>query len=274
MSVEPKARSVEPKARSVEPKASSIEPEARRVLLTGASGGVGTHLAKRLRSAGHEICLTVRAWDERAVELQRTLALSKDRDLLTADLSCDAQAAAAVEQAEKQLGGLDTLINAAGSFHRCALASETPDGWRRAFDDNLHSAFYASAAAAPLLRDSGRGRIINFTLAHLERQSAPPNIAAHYCAKSALLALTRAFASELGPSGATVNAIALGFIDGSLTEPDDHPQIRIEGLAEIEKQIPAGRVGTPTDVGPLVEFLISSAASYINGAQISVSGGW
>jgi 3-oxoacyl-[acyl-carrier protein] reductase len=134
------------------------------------------------------------------------------------------------------------------------------------FDNNLHPVFYLSRAVAPGMKDRKWGRIINFSMANADKLSAQSEITAHYIAKAGILILTRSLARALAPYGITVNAISPGFINSGRAPEEE--------LSKMVKMIPAGYVGNLKDAVEATRFLLSEEASYINGANIHLSGGW
>ena len=246
----------------------------RRLLLTGAAGTLGSDLAVALAADGWSIALVHR--DERSAALNHDLAgrLSdsvrgpsprslQGASVHQAELSDPLAVRRLVEELEER-GGVSALVHCAGSYHRRPLMEETSDDWRRCFDDNLHSAFHLCQALAPHMRRRGWGRLITFGLIRAGHLAAQPNITAQALAKGALLGLTRSFAAALAADGITANCLALGFIGEESAETT--------GVSET--RIPAGRFGAPGDVLAAVRFLLSEEASYVNGAEIAISGGY
>ena len=182
------------------------------------------------------------------------------------DVSDPQAAARLVTKVETEWGRIDALINCAGPYHRINLLEESIEGWLEMFDNNLHPVFYLSRLVAPGMKQRGWGRIVNFSMANADQMIAQPQVTAHYIAKTGVLILTRSLAKLLAPHGITVNAISPGFVNsGSAPESE---------LAAMKKNIPAGYVGTVTDVVGAVNFLLSDEARYLNGANLHVSGGW
>ena len=182
------------------------------------------------------------------------------------DVSDPAAAEKLVSDTEKRFGRIDALVNCVGTYRRVPLLEESVEDWHSMFDNNLHPVFYLCRAAARGFIGRGRGRIVNFGIVNAERQSAPPDVAAHYIAKAGVIALTRALAKTLAPHGITANVISPGFIDSGGVPPEE--------LALSFKSIPAGYMGSPDDVASAVLWLLSEEARYVNGANIQISGAW
>ena len=171
-----------------------------------------------------------------------------------------------VTEVRTHLGHIDALVNGAGPYHRVALFEETLEGWHEMFDHNLHPVFYLARLVAPDMRERGSGRVLTFSMANADRMQAQPFVTAHYMAKSALLILTRTLAKVLGQDGVTVNSISPGFIDSGSAPSEE--------LERMVKNIPAGYVGELSDAVAVARFLLSDEARYVNGANLTVSGGW
>jgi 3-oxoacyl-[acyl-carrier protein] reductase len=146
------------------------------------------------------------------------------------------------------------------------ILSETPEGWRAMFANNLDSLFFLSRLVAPGMQERQWGRIIGFAMANADRLMAQTQITAHYLAKMSVLGLVRSLAKALAPQRITVNAISPGFIDSG--------SVDLAELAQMVKNIPAGGVGNVADVVSAALYLLSDEASYVNGSNLHVSGGW
>ena len=171
-----------------------------------------------------------------------------------------------VQRVTQECSRIDALLNCAGPYRRLPLLQETPEGWREMFDHNLHPVFYLSRLVAPSMIAQRWGRIVNFSMANVDQAVAQPQITAHYIAKTGVLILTRTLAKLLAPHGITVNAISPGFIASGSAPAEE--------LAKMLKHIPAGRIGEVADAVSAVRFLLSEEASYVNGANLHLSGGW
>lgn len=239
-------------------------PDTPVALIPGGARGIGRGIALELARADWRVAICYRTSAADATSLENL----GDGRIVAAqhDVSDPSQARAFVAGALERWGRIDALINAAGPFRQVDLLSETPDGWRSMFANNLDPVFYLSQAVAPAMIARGWGRIISFGMANADHLAAQPGITAHFIAKLGVVALTRSLARVLGRHGITVNAISPGFIDsGSLPTED---------FARMTKRIPVGYVGHVDDVVGVVRFLLSDEARYVNGANIQVSGGW
>lgn len=239
----------------------------RVALIPGGARGIGRAIAHALAHRGWDIALCYRNSAEdaqgavTAVEAQGRSALA-----LACDVSSPDACATLVDRVLAWRGRVDALIHCAGPFHRADLLSETPEGWRAMFANNLDSLFYLARLVAPGMVERRWGRILGFAMANADRLMAQTQITAHYLSKVAVLGLVRSLAKALAPSGITANAISPGFIDSGSVEMSE--------LKQMAKNIPAGAIGTVDDVVAAALYLLSDEASYVNGANLHVSGGW
>ncbi len=239
----------------------------RVALITGGARGIGRAIGLSLAGEGWSIALCYRTSAEAAEE---TAAACRERGARALAVECDVSDSGACEalvaRTAEELGRIDALFNCAGPYHRRPLLEETLEGWHAMFDGNLHPVFYTTRLVAPIMREQGFGRIVNFSMANADRMAAQPGVTAHYIAKSAILILTRTFAKVLGPDGITVNAISPGFIDSGSAPSEE--------LASMAKKIPAGYVGSLDDAVSAARYLVSEEARYVNGTNLVLSGGW
>jgi 3-oxoacyl-[acyl-carrier protein] reductase len=244
-----------------------VAVSARVALIPGGARGIGRAIGVSLARDGWSVALCYRTSADAAEATAREMRAHGARALaVQADVSRPEACSALVDRTLGELGSLDALIHAAGPYQRRPILEETVEGWHAMFDNNLHPVFYLAQLVAPAMIERGWGRILTFSMANADRMLAQPQLTAHYIAKSALLILTRTLARVLGPHGVTVNAISPGFIDsGSAPEGE---------LERMVKHIPAGYVGELADAVAAARFLLSEEARYVNGANLTVSGGW
>ncbi len=241
--------------------------ERRVALITGAARGIGRALAVTLAQHGWAVAASYRTSAKEAKSLEVELhAIGAPAAILCADVSDPGSAGELVRRAEGEFGRIDALINCAGSYHRVPLLEESVEGWQKLFQDNLHTVFYLSRAAARGMMKRKWGRIVNFSIAKADQLVGQPFLTAHYIAKVGVLILTRSLAKVLAPYGVTVNSISPGFI-----ETGSAP---LQEFAQLTKNIPAGYVGSPQDAVSAVFYLLSEEARYVNGANIHLSGAW
>ncbi|MGE0369599.1 MAG: SDR family NAD(P)-dependent oxidoreductase [Candidatus Dadabacteria bacterium] len=239
----------------------------RVALITGGARGIGRDAAVALAGAGWDVAICYRTSRDEALETVKAVEAEGVKGLcFEADVSDPEAATKLVRDVEAEWGRIDALVNCAGPYRKVNLLEETPDGWRGMFDHNLHHVFYMSHAAAPGMKARKWGRIVNFSVAGADRLGSRTEITPYYIAKAGVLMLTRSLARVLAPDGITVNAVSPGFIDSGNGILND--------LEDITKTIPAGYVGQTKDAVGAVMYLLSDEASYVNGTNIIVSGGW
>ena len=230
-------------------------------LVTGAGMRIGRSVALRLASEGADVIVNYRNSKAEADEVAAQITGIGRRALaVQADVAKKQDVTAMFAAVEKEFGRLDILVNNAGMFFSAKFEELTEEQWDRIQNTNLKSQFLCSQAAAPMLRRSGQGRIVNF--ASLGGLLAWPAYT-HYCvSKAGVIMLTRCLARALAPE-ITVNAIA----PGTISFPGDAP-----GLAEdYIQRAPLRRTGTAKDIDDAVVLLVQSP--FITGQVIVVDGG-
>lgn len=233
----------------------------RRALVTGAARGIGRAVAVGLASDGLDIAVAYRT---SASDAERTAELVRERGrravTLTADVTDAAEAAGLVAEAERQLGGVDVLVNVVGDYDRATLEEVTAETWRELLDSNLTSVFQLCRAALPGMRARRFGRIVNFGFAGVLRQGWSERAIPYKLAKAGVVLLSRALARAEAKNGVTVNVVSPGVAENSVSKPVE--------------EIPAGRLATVEEVAAAVRYFASDAAAYVTGQDLEVAGGW
>ena len=240
----------------------------RVAVVTGCSTGLGRGMIAALAQAGADIVGIGRA-DASATAADVARA---DRRFhhIEADLQDASLAGDVIERAVDAHGSIDILVNNAGIIRRKDSLEFTQDDWDAVMDLNLKSLFFLSQAAAHqfVKQDTG-GRIVN--IASMLSYQGGIRVASYTASKSGVLGLTRLLAAEWAPKGINVNGIAPGYMETDNTEALRNDPVRNK---EILGRIPAGRWGTPEDLGGAVVFLASDASRYVHGFTLAVDGGW
>lgn len=227
------------------------------IFITGGARGIGAAAVRAFARRGDRVLFLY----EKNHAAAQALARETGAQAICGDVS-DPEAVAG---AFRGLDELDVLINNAGLAHYGLLSQTTPAQWDRIFDVNVKGAYLCINAATPLFLRRHRGCIIN--LASMWGQVGASCEAAYSAAKGAVLALTKALAKELGPSGIRVNAIAPGLILTDMTA-----DLSPETLEELREQTPLGRHGTPEDVARAMVYL--AEAEFVTGQVLPVNGGF
>jgi pteridine reductase len=240
---------------------SALPLNGRVALVTGAARRIGRSVALRLAADGADIAFSYRHSKAEADSLVAEItALGRTAQAYEADVTHRDEVFHLVEASGKMRGRLDILVNNVGMFFGKPFEQLTETDWDTIMATNLKSQFFASQAAAPLLRVSGHGSIVNF--ASLGGLLAWPNYV-HYCvSKAGVIMLTRTLSRALAPE-IRVNAIA----PGTISFPDDAP-----GIAEdFIRRAPLKRTGRPEDIAGAVSYL--AQADFVTGQVLVVDGG-
>ncbi|MFO1009885.1 MAG: 3-oxoacyl-[acyl-carrier-protein] reductase [Planctomycetota bacterium] len=239
--------------------------QGRVALVTGASRGIGRAIALRLAARGARVaCVATEA--SRAQETADQCARhTEGAQAYGCDVADTAAVQALVEQVQKELGGLDLLVNNAGITRDQLLLRMTEEDFDRVIEVNLKGTWnFLKAASRPLMKC--KGKVVNITsVVGLTGNAGQANYAA---SKAGVVGLTKSLAKELAGRGVCVNAIAPGFIATDMTAAID------EKAAEaLKSTIPLGRIGAPEDIAAAVEFLAGPGGDYITGQTLVIDGG-
>jgi NAD(P)-dependent dehydrogenase (short-subunit alcohol dehydrogenase family) len=237
-------------------------------LVTGASSGIGRHLASLLAAAGVKVALGARRTDLLA-ELAREIEAEGGTGLpLVLDVTRPDSVAAAIAAAERALGPLTLLVNNAGVTVAKPVLEHTEADWDYVLDTNLKGAWLMAQAFARHLVERGRsGRIVNIASVLGSRTIA--RLPAYTAAKAGLIHLTHVLAMELARHGILVNALAPGYVETDF----NRDFLRSEAGKRMEARIPLRRFARPDDLDGAMLLLASPAGAYITGAVIPVDGG-
>jgi meso-butanediol dehydrogenase/(S,S)-butanediol dehydrogenase/diacetyl reductase len=244
---------------------------APTVLITGGGSGIGAATARRMAEDGYAVCVSGR----REGPLTR-VAADVGGTHVVADTSTEAGAAAAVAAALAAGGRIDAVVLAAGTSAGGAIGEQTLERWNRVLGTNLTGAFLTCRAALPHLLET-RGAIV--TVGSLAGLRAGPESAAYGASKAGLISLTQSIAVDYGHRGVRANCVCPGWIRTDMGDAamDTLAELRgtnREGAYTLATDpVPARRAGTAEEAAAAVAWLASGAASYVNGAIITVDGG-
>jgi NAD(P)-dependent dehydrogenase (short-subunit alcohol dehydrogenase family) len=238
----------------------------RVAVVTGAGTGIGVGIAEALAATGASVVAAYHGNAEGAEALAERLGGPGRVLAHRCDVRDHAAVQALFDAALAAFGRVDILINNAGITEPRPLLAMTSEEWDRTHDVNLRGAFFCTQrAAAEMIRQGDGGRVVNLSSVH--GFGAVPEHAHYEASKGGINMLTKACAIELAPHNIQVNAIAPGLIE---VERYHTPGYDREALG---LRVPAGRVGFPSDIGPLAVFLCSPGAAYITGQIIWADGG-
>jgi NAD(P)-dependent dehydrogenase (short-subunit alcohol dehydrogenase family) len=241
----------------------------RRVVVTGAGGGLGRAISMAVAREGGAVGLVGQTRDSLEQTAREAQAHGTDTVVAPADVSDAAAVKASLGDAADRLGGLDGLVTAAAIDCAWAPTGEMDlEEWDRTVAVNLSGAFYCCRFALPLLASAERSAIVNITSVAATR--AWPEDVAYNASKAGVEMLTKTIAVEYAAQGVRANCLAPGVIDAGMTDdlPSQEERERLKGLH------PIGRFGRAHEVAEAAVWLLSDASSFTTGATLSVDGGF
>ena len=239
-----------------------------KVLITGGSRGIGGAAALLFAQRGWDVAIGYHTNESAAhTVVEQMQALGVNACAIQADVSCPEQAKALVEQAVAALGGLDALVCSAGIALPQQLMTDTTDEqWRQMFAVNVDGTFYTLRAATPHFVNQKSGSMV--TLSSMWGVTGGSCEVAYSAAKGAIIAMTKALAKELGPSGIRVNCVAPGFI-----ATDMNAHLDAESLEQLREETPLQVLGTAEDAARSIFFLAGEESGFVTGQVLQPNGG-
>ena len=235
----------------------------KNIIVTGATGGIGSSIVKKLSETGANIIAS-------GTKVQKLEELKKNFNnlkILPFDISQNDKVENFIEQASKELGGnLDCIINNAGVTSDNLAIRMTLDEWKKVIDLNLTSTFLLCKYAIKKMLKNKKGKIVNIT--SVVGHTGNIGQSNYTASKAGLIAMSKSLALEYAKKNININCISPGFIKTAMTDKIDEKFKEI-----IVSKIPSARLGEPHDIANAVLFLASSDADYINGETLHVNGG-
>jgi 3-oxoacyl-[acyl-carrier protein] reductase len=240
-----------------------INLKGKKVLVTGASGGIGKAIALELSSSGADLCLTGR----NKLELENLQKIiGGNCQIIISDLSNSEGINNLADQAQEIMGQIDILVNNAGITKDNLFMRMSEDDWNEVININLNSIFKLTKQLIKGMIKRRYGRIINITsVIGVAGGAGQSNYSA---SKAGIIAMSKSLAQEVGSRSVTVNSIAPGFIETNMTA-----ELSNDRKEDVLRSISVGRFGKPDDIAGAVCFLASDKASYITGQTIHINGG-
>lgn len=237
--------------------------DKKKALITGASGGIGGEIAKILHAAGATVALS----GTRVEPLQALAAELGDRvHVLPCNLSDSEAVTALPKQAAEAMGSVDILVNNAGVTRDNLFMRMSDDEWGSVLDINLTSTMRLCKGVLRGMMKARWGRIIN--VSSIIGAIGNPGQANYAASKAGVVAMSKSLAYEVATRGITVNCVAPGFITTAMTD-----KLTDDQKSGILAQVPAGRMGTASEIAAAALYLASEEAAYMTGATLHVNGG-
>lgn len=240
----------------------------KTVVITGATGGIGSALAHAFAKEGYHLALncntSVEALQILCKELKETYGITCLA--VPANVGDPSQVSQMFHKIRETFPSIDVLINNAGVTHFGLLSDMTSEEWGNVMSTNLNSLFYCSKEVIPSMVRNQSGRIINICSVWGERGASYE--VAYSTSKGGMVAFTKALAKELAPSNIPVNAIAPGVVSTAMNET-----LTEEDLDALKEEIPSGRFASAEEIAQ-VALQLASSPTYLTGQTIGVNGGW
>jgi 3-oxoacyl-[acyl-carrier protein] reductase len=240
--------------------------DGKVALVTGASRGIGTAIARRLAAEGATVLAAARTSEALEKVVAEAAAAGGKASAVRVDVADPESIAEAVKSALAAHGQIDVLVNNAGVTEDNLILRMTKEAWDRVIATNLTGVFLLTQAVVKSMVRKRYGRIVNVT--SVVGLMGNPGQANYAASKAGLVGLTKTVARELASRNITCNAVAPGFVATAMTD-----RMTDEARAKIASEIPLERLGTADDVAAAVAYLASDEAAYVTGHVLNVSGG-
>lgn len=242
--------------------------EGKIAIVTGAGGGIGSAISKRLASEGAHVVVTDMNGDLASTTVAEIEAEGGKASAVVADISNGEYCRELIAKVIARHGKIDVLCNNAGINRRGNILAITEDDWKLSFAVNIDAMFHLCKAVVPHMVEAGGGAIVN-TASQWGLYPAPNHIA-YNVTKAAVASFTQNLARDYAPNKIRVNAVCPGEIHTPMLEAG----VKRAGktIADLDKLVPFGRIGKPEEVAALVAFLASSEAEFMCGSLVEITG--
>lgn len=237
----------------------------KTILITGASGGIGSEIAKKFDNPNNRLILIGNKNKIALEQLQKTIKTNSM--IFSCDLSNEENIKNIIDEVVLNYKKIDVLINCAGVSLIKQIQDTTTDDYNHIFNNNLKSTIMLTSAVSKNMISNQNGKIVNISSMWGVVGASMESL--YSASKGAINSFTLALAKELGPSNITVNAVCPGLINTAM-----NANIEPSALKEIVDNTPLGKIGASEDVANLVEFLTSDKANFITGQIITIDGGF
>lgn len=232
---------------------------SRVALVTGSAKGIGRAILLALAGKGFDVAVHYRSSQAEAEQTRlEAEGLGVRAIALEADITRQERARGLVDKVVDKLGGLQVLVNNVGDYLKKPIEETTPEEWQAMLDSNLNAPFYLTQAAIPHMSEAGWGRVVSLGFAGAQNLVARPGITPYVIAKTGVILYSKALAKRLAKKGITVNVVAPGIAETSLSQP--------------VTDIPMGRLAGVDELAQAVLFFVEQ--EYLTGQVLEVSGGW
>ena len=235
---------------------------SRVVVVTGGTRGIRAAISVELNNSGYKVAAVFAGNEETATQFNKEHGIP----VYKIDVSDFNACQVGIALIESEVGSIDILVNNAGITRDGTMHRMTPENWQAVIDTNLGGCFNMARCVIDGMRGRKFGRIVN--IGSINGQAGQYGQVNYAAAKSGIHGFTKALAQEGAALGVTVNAIAPGYVDTDMVRA-----VPENVLEKIIKRIPAGRLGTASDISRGVKFLVADEADFITGATLSINGG-
>ncbi len=242
--------------------------EGKIALVTGGGGGIGSAVCRQLAGEGARVFVADVSAEHANAVAEELRASGAEAEALVFDLTSAGACREAVERVVREHGAIDVLVNNAGAMRRGVLLDTSEADWDLSIQVNVNALFHMCRAVLPAMITNGGGSIVN-TASQWGLTPAPGHIA-YNVTKAAVVSFTKSLARDYAPAKVRVNAVCPGEIHTPMLERGIAEKGKT--IADLDAQVPFGRIGKPEEVAALIAFLASDEAEFICGSCVEITG--